>query len=237
MERSFTPPSIVVGVDGSRAALRAALWAVDEAVTRDIPLHLLYAVDQGDAKVDPDTAARNLATAEIAIRHAFTAVEATGKPVKIEVEIAQERPITALVRASRSAAMVCVGALGINHSRPGRTGSTAASLAASAHCAVAIVRVKDSPAAAPTGWIVAGMDESPDNGVVLETAMEEAHLRNAALRVFTCWQSRLSDAHNGAAISEGNRRVRAELDRRLVRWIRRYPGVDRAVRSCARHHN
>ena len=233
MERSFSPPSIVVGLDGSKAALRAALWAVDEAVTRDIPLHLLYAVDQGDAKVDPDTAARDLATAEIAVRHAFTAVETTGKPVKIEVEIAQERPVTALVRASRSAAMVCVGALGISHWRPGRVGSTAASLAASAHCAVAIVRVKDSPAVAPTGWIVAGMDESADNGVVLETAMEEARLRNAPLRVFTCWQSRLSDAHDAAAVSDGNRRVHANLDRRLVRWIRRYPGVD--VQSEAVH--
>ena len=29
--------SIVVGIDGSRAAVDAALWAVDEAVSRDIP--------------------------------------------------------------------------------------------------------------------------------------------------------------------------------------------------------
>jgi len=35
------PPSVVVGIDGSRAAVRAALWAVDAAVSRDIPLRLV----------------------------------------------------------------------------------------------------------------------------------------------------------------------------------------------------
>ena len=35
--RSITT-SVVVGIDGSRPALDAALWAVDEAVSRDIPL-------------------------------------------------------------------------------------------------------------------------------------------------------------------------------------------------------
>ena len=38
-------PSVVVGIDGSRSAVDAALWAVDEAVSRDIPLRLVYAID------------------------------------------------------------------------------------------------------------------------------------------------------------------------------------------------
>ena len=75
-------PSVVVGIDGSRAALDAALWAVDEAVSRDIPLRLVYAIDSTD-KSDTDTqgAARKLATAELAVQYAFTAVESTEKPV------------------------------------------------------------------------------------------------------------------------------------------------------------
>ena len=32
----------IVGIDGSKAALRAALWAVDEAVSRDTPLRLVH---------------------------------------------------------------------------------------------------------------------------------------------------------------------------------------------------
>jgi nucleotide-binding universal stress UspA family protein len=54
-----------------RAALDAALWAVDEAVSRDIPLRLVYAMSD----TDTDGAARKLASAELAVRYASTAVE------------------------------------------------------------------------------------------------------------------------------------------------------------------
>ena len=50
----LSPPSVVVGVDGSRSALDAALWAVDEAVSRDVPLRLVYAVDPDNSSgADP----------------------------------------------------------------------------------------------------------------------------------------------------------------------------------------
>lgn len=48
MNQSHKPPSIVVGIDGSKPAVQAALWAVDEAASRDIPLRLLYAIEPDD---------------------------------------------------------------------------------------------------------------------------------------------------------------------------------------------
>ena len=211
MQELFTPPTVVVGIDGSRAAIRAALWAVDEAVSRDIPLRLLYALDPRETKrADPDDVARKLATAEIAVRYAFTAVEATTKPVKIEVEIAHGQPITTLLRASGSAAMVCLGAIGLRHFQTGRVGSTARAVATSARCPVAIVRWHDGPTSPHTGWIVVEMDACPSNGVALETAFEEARLRRAPLRV----------------LSRGNQPTRADLDSRLARWTRRDADVD-----------
>ena len=90
MNGSHTQPAVVIGVDGSAAALRAALWAVDEAVSRDIPLRLIHALD-GREDLDPDDTARKLATAESAVRRVIAAVEATDKPVKIEVEITEGR--------------------------------------------------------------------------------------------------------------------------------------------------
>jgi nucleotide-binding universal stress UspA family protein len=235
MPELLTPPTVVVGIDGSRAAIRAALWAVDEAVSRDIPLRLLYVLDPKEWEetkhVDPDTAAHKLATAEIAVRYAFTAVEATSKPVKIEVEIAHGRPIDTLVRTSGSAAMVCVGAVGFNHFKPGRVGSTARALAAAVHGPVAIVREHEGPTRPHPGWIIVRVDQSPDNGVVLETAVEEARLRKAPLRLLSCWRSRLSDTGDGRPVADGDHRVRSELDRRLARLTRRYPDVD--IRSVA----
>ena len=37
--------SVVVGIDGSDAAIAAALWAADEAIARDLPLRLIHAAD------------------------------------------------------------------------------------------------------------------------------------------------------------------------------------------------
>ena len=39
-----TPLPIVVGIDGSQAAIQAAEWAVDEAVSREVPLRLVEVI-------------------------------------------------------------------------------------------------------------------------------------------------------------------------------------------------
>ncbi len=228
-------PSVVVGIDGSRTALQAAIWAVEEAVSRDIPLRLVYAIDP-DAATGSDTqaAARDLATAELAVREAFTAVESTDKPVKIEVEILQEPPVRALKEASRWAAMLCVGSLGLKHSSQGRIGSTAAALATSAHCPVAIVH-GHAPSPNKPSWVVAELNESPTSDGTLRRALEEARLRQAPLRVLTTWQSRYTDIHDNRAVTDGNRLAKARLDRRLDQWRTRYPDLD--VEAVAVHGN
>ncbi len=235
MREESAPRSIVVGVDGSKSAVSAALWAVDEALSRQIPLRLVYAVEPGDA-ASPEHAAGELATAEVATRNVALAIEATDKPVKIEVEIDQERPVSALIRASRPAAMVCVGAVGFHHFQPGRVGSTAAALASSAHCPVAIIRGDDGRTTRrEPGWIVVEADNSPHTGILLEAAMEEARLRGAPLRIITCWQSRVSDIRDARGAADTNRRVEAELDRRLTQWTRHYRDLDVqrvAVHGC-----
>jgi nucleotide-binding universal stress UspA family protein len=234
MNESPTPPSIVVGIDGSKAAVHAALWAVDEAVNRDIPLRLLYAIEPDDAEsARPDTAARKLAVAENAVRYAFTAVDAADKPVKIEVQITQEKAITSLIRASASAAMVCIGAVGAHHFHPGRVGSTAAALAVSAHCPVAIIRSHGDRAARHAHWIVVDAHGPADNGALLGMAIEEARLRNSPLRAITCRQTEIRDIGDEGAAGDGDRRILANLDRRLAGWTRRYPDV--RVESAAVH--
>ena len=236
MQQSFRPmPSIVVGIDGSRTAVDAALWAVDEAVSRDIPLRLVYAIDPGTEVADPHDAARELATAELAVRHAFTAVESTEKPVKIEVEILQDKPSRALVEASRNAAMICVGAVGFKHATQGRIGSTAVALANSAHCPVAVIRRHAIPRSMKSGCVLVEVDQSPTSSAVLECGLDEARLRGAPLRVLTTWQSRFTDVYDANAVAEGNRLAQVQLDRRLARWQRSYPDLD--VRSMANHGN
>lgn len=234
MSEPFTPPSIVVGVDGSRGAVRAAVWAIDEALSRDIPLRLVYAIEPHDpGSADAQDAERRLASAELALRYAANTVEATERPVKVEIEIAHGNPTATLIEMSRSAAMLCVGAVGIKHFDHNRIGSTALSLVSSAHCPVAIVRGSEHTASHPPGWVVVEIDESPDSGAVLQCGVEEARLRGAPLRVLGSWQSRYTDVHDTHAVADGNRMVRAQLDRRISSWKHNYPDLD--VRPVAVH--
>jgi nucleotide-binding universal stress UspA family protein len=166
----------------------------------------------------------------LSIRYACTAVESTEKPVKIEMEILQGHPTRALMDASRAAAMLCVGSIGLKHFTEGRVGSTAATLVTSAHCPVAMIRRQSGATPSKPGWVVVEVDESVDSSV-LQLGVEKAQLRGAPLRVITAWRSRFTDIHGVRAASEGNRLERARLDRSLAWWRRRYPDLD--LRSVA----
>jgi nucleotide-binding universal stress UspA family protein len=226
MKGLLTPPSVVVGIDGSRAATRAALWAVDEAVSRDVPVRLLCAIE----RAEQDDMAAKLVAAQSALRHATTAIEATGRLVKIETEISQGPSIRSLLRASASASMVCVGAVGLRHFRPERVGSTAAALAVSARCPVAVIRGDDNRLRRSADEIIVESDGSPDNGALLAAAVKEALLRDATLQAIVC---RGSAPGEQAPKGEGLRRALADLDRRLACWKRRYPRL--RVESVAAH--
>jgi nucleotide-binding universal stress UspA family protein len=222
-------PSVVVGIDGSRSALTAASWAVDEAVARDVPLRLVYAVDE---PADGQSAVVALTAAEAAIRQAVTTVEASGRPVRIEVEIKQGRPSAALLDASRDAAMLCIGAVGTQRASVGSLGSTAGAVVSRAHCPVAVVRGYD-PSRTNAMSIVVEIDMSSDT--VLQRGIDEALLRKAPLVVISVWHPHFTDVHDGQAVAEQNRQVRAELNRRLARTRRRHPDLE--VQPVAVHGN
>lgn len=172
------PHAIVVGIDGSAAARSAAVWAAGEAADRDLPLKLVYVIHPTG---DPDDPPDPLATASRALDDARQAVQdAAG--VYAETESLHGNPLATLIELSHSAAMVAVGSVGVAHTCH-RAGSTAAALAGSAVCPVAVIRSPDIHQR--TGSIVAEVDTSPDNRTVLGWAMAEAKLRHAPLRVVT----------------------------------------------------
>lgn len=210
-----TPAAVVVGIDGSSSAVDAAVWAVEEAVSRETALRLVLALDTEDA-------ARHLAAAESAVQAACARVEATERPVTVEAEIVRDSAVHALRAASRRAQMLCVGSVGLAHGGLTRMGSTAAALAATVHCPLAIIH---SPAA-DSGWVVVdgGDDDAADT--VVQRGVQEALLRRCALRVVTTWPSRYTDIHDVTAVADGNRLARRRLDRRLNHWRARFPGLD-----------
>ncbi|MGH3966624.1 MAG: universal stress protein [Mycobacterium sp.] len=214
-------PAVVVGIDGSRTAVNAAVWAIDEAVGRDIPLRLVYAIDPVHlAATDGDHS--QFACARAALHEARRTVEATGAPVKVETEIVCGKPLATLAGESRSAAMVCVGAIGTEHACRGSS-SVVAALPGLAHCPVAVIR-PPARRAANTG--VGSIIAEADNDVVLHHAFAQARLRGAPLRAVVSWRPEVPDD-----IADGSRWAQAYLNRRLDRWTRLYPDV--AVESVA----
>lgn len=227
MDDFHSAPAVVVGIDGSPAASGAAVWAVDEAASRAIPLKLVYVIYSANLPgtdigygTDQFTAATALSDARRAVE---TAARSAHKPVRIETEVLSGNPLTTLIGLSRSATMVCVGSIGVGCACH-RAGSTAAALAGSAPCPVAVVRRQAVRQRGNNTYVVAEVDPSADNNDVLRWAMTEARLRGAPLRVIGAWRPQ-SDARGTADA------VRAQLDRRVASWARRYPDV--AVESVA----
>lgn len=207
-------PPVVVGIDGSQAAIQAAVWAIDEAVSREVPLRLVHVIpDQAEPAplASVDNARMELEYGETALRMAAGAVAKEEKPVKVETAILQGDPAPTLVAESRDADMVCVGSVGIGHFARALVGSTAAELAEAAYCPVAIIRVQPSQLKPDSPLIVVAVNDSSGNDHVVEQAMEEAQLRNAPVLALGVWREDLGDMPYD------------ELDRRVQHWARRYP--------------
>jgi len=217
MRESNTPhPAVVVGIDGSQAAIRAAEWAVDEAASREIPLRLLHVIPD-NVEPAPFAAVGNVPMeveyGETALRIASAAVEATGKPVKVETELVRGDPAKTLISESHSAAMICIGSVGIGRFARALLGSTATELAEAAHCPVAILRTRQSRPKPGSPLIVAAVSDAPDGKQVVELAIHEAQIRHAPVLAVGVLRADTGDIPND------------ELDRRVEDWGRRHPGV------------
>lgn len=203
------PGPVIVGVDGSQAAIRAAQWAIDEAISRRVPLRLIAVTKSTHPSADDYY--RDVHFAEASLRAAQAAVEAIGRPVKIETEMLEGPPGAVLVEESRDADMVCLGSVGIGRYARALLGSTATDLAEKARCPVAVVRTQQHQPPPEINWIVVAINDERDHEVVVEHAMAEAKLRRAPVLA-------LGQGHLGEVPRDG-------LDRQVQKWRRRYPDV------------
>jgi nucleotide-binding universal stress UspA family protein len=223
MRDSKTPkPSVVVGIDGSQAAIRAAEWAVDEAVSREVPLRLVEVIPE---QVEPAPFASvgnvqmEVEYAGTALRIASAAVTASGQPVKVETAILRGDPATALIAESRDAEMVCVGSTGIGRFARALLGSIVAELAEAASCPVAIIRTHQRRPKPGSSLIVVAVNDSRGNDDVVEQAIREAQLRHAPVLALGVWRQDLGEMPSD------------KLDRQVHFWERRYPSVQFHARA------
>lgn len=180
---------IVVGIDGSAAALNAALWAATEAKNGLTTMRLVSAVPEsittGDRTHDVRRACR-------ALEQASGAVSDLVPSLIVRTAIRHGPAEHVLLTESRGAAMLCVGA---DDRRPG-VGRLATILADKADCTVAIVR---DAAVASDGVVAVVVDDAPGNDEIVHRAMREGRMRRAVVRQIDCrqdsWLRRFPDVH------------------------------------------
>jgi hypothetical protein len=142
--------------------------------------------------------------AEESLRAAQAAVDAVGKPVKVETAIVDGPPGAALVAESSDADMICVGSVGIGQYARSILGSTATELAEKAHCPVAVIRPQEDQPRHAVNWVVVAINDKHDNEAVVECALAEAKLRQAPVLIIG---------------------KRDRLDRDVEQWKQRHPDV------------
>ncbi len=203
---------IVVGIDGSDAAINAARWAVAEAVSRNIPLRLIHAIPERRAGAAGDDSL-DLQYAQTSLRAADAALQAMGQPVKIECDVARGSSESALINESRGAAMVCVGSVGTGWVARKVLGSTAATVAQKALCPVAVIRSGRDATLPDGGYVAVAVEESAANDAVLEHGFREARLREAPILAMGVWRWGLGEIPYH------------QLDHRLRPWVSQHPEV------------
>lgn len=221
MSESFSTRPVVVGIDGSHGAIRAARWAVGEVAGTDTLLRLLYCPEVG---IGPNRQACHEFSdaAEQAIHATQAAVEALSPSVKIEVDVVEGLALPALIDAAQSAQLLCIG-----NAEPGNTyssgfGSTAMTLMERASCPVAVVR-NDFP---DNRSIIALIDGSANDEAVLDWGFAEADRRGAPLMLLTAYRTEFDLLQKDNVLRDHDERMEKVLEGYVASRAPQYPGVE-----------
>jgi nucleotide-binding universal stress UspA family protein len=214
MQNPMSTPSVVVAIDGSKAAIGAAEWAAKEALHRALPLRLVHVIHTADQTIGAGgVPSIENEYADDCLRAACAAVRATGVYVELDTAVLRGEVGSALIDESKGAVLICLGSTGIGRVAAALLGSTAASVAEQAHCPVAIIRRNHDRALPEAGFIAVILDGRHGGETTMRWAMEEAHLRKAPVLALgiSPWPPFDIDYDR--------------FNQQLDHWLQRYPDV------------
>ncbi|APA98388.1 universal stress protein [Nocardia seriolae] len=224
---------VVVGIDGSRAAARAAEWAAAEALSRDLPLRLVQVVPDLDKPafrpggVKYRAASETLARTRRSITEALPRTGAAPQPggpqqpeeprrLEIDVAVLRGRPDQLLLELSESAELMVLGRPDTGFLSQMVLGDTALAVTRDAHCPIALV----PPTRVEHGAVLAVADTAGPARAALATAARAARTRGGEVTVARVWHGRSWQEHpdwtpESAVVS----------DAELVHCVRQFPDV------------
>ena len=235
LEMSETLSPVVVGVDGTETAIRAARWAAAVADKYAASLHIVYAnpvLAHLSAAVSAAIPAAELAelrslcepilqAAEHAVRADFTALPVT----TTRVSNSFKAPLT---EVSRHARLVVLGSDDVLLGTAMLVGSTTLRLAPHSPCPVVAWR---GDLIAPTQQgIVLGVDDAHNSGAAIAAAFEFAERISVGITAIRAWSTQrpAGDVTIPLLIDwdKVENDYRLQLCDALSPWIKLYPNVD-----------
>ncbi|MFD5891734.1 universal stress protein [Streptomyces sp. NPDC060334] len=189
MDSTFRTPdtsSVVVGLDGSDAARSAALWAAEEAVHRNRPLHLVYGADTDGRALfmSVETIERVRVNGRKLLDDIAKAVSDGHPGLRVTTEFSRANAVISLHRAGALHGTVVVGSRGLGGFNALMLGSVGLDVAASAMTPVIIVRGTD--VTEETGTVLVAVRDEHDL-LYARYAAREAELRKGRLRLLHVW--------------------------------------------------
>ncbi|MEV5691858.1 universal stress protein [Micromonospora globbae] len=227
-----TGAPVVVGVDGSAAALDAVRVAAREADHRRRPLRIVHAftwpfigATVGAAPFAPPIDGLR-EQAETFVTEAVAEAGKVSPEVAVAATVVDGAAVPALLAESRDAALVVLGHRGLGGLAGLLIGSVTVQVSARAQCPVLVVR--GEPRA--DGPVVVGVDGSDLSTEAVGFAFEEAAHRGTSLVAVHAWLDPVAVLPGDvlpvtadlAALAEDEERVLAES---VAGWAERYPDV------------
>ncbi|MFC9555287.1 universal stress protein [Rhodococcus sp. NPDC056960] len=228
--------AIVVGVDGSERAMRAAVWAAAVAERKSVPLRLAHVLPspgyhyseaallfQNEFAQEVEKSAHEiLDRAEQHVKSAYPAVTVSGS-----THPGPAGP--ALAELSSHAEMVVVGSTGVGALEALVTGSTVMQVVNRAHCPVTVFRSEARSPIPDHRPVVVGVDGSELSSLAIATAVEFATFFELPLLAVHGWGAgEYSGRHtaltmvNWAVVEEEQTVLMAE---NLAGWREKYPDL------------
>lgn len=188
MNTSAEQPAVVVGVDGSEAALGAARWAAEYAARHALALTLLHVVPRLDlhfaaaelpAGREPGSAGDKLLAAATAV------VRSTHPDLVIRTQVVRGAVAATLAEISQGARLLVVGEGAAGHRA---LGGHVVGAVHRAPCPVVVWRPSVAKRTGKPVPIVVGVDESDASNRALEEAFDIACAAHAPLTVVHMWE-------------------------------------------------
>jgi nucleotide-binding universal stress UspA family protein len=217
--------AVVVGVDGSGAALRAVRWAVREARRRGAALRIVHVAPYA---LGSAIGARR-ADAILTLAHTVATQTVPGVPTSTE-RLAEHMP-QALVDATETAQLLVVGMGGGSRFDDLLLHSAALDVCTTATCPVAVIRGRSGPESDDRPAVL-GIEDVGTDAAAVTVAFADAHRHGTGLTV-------LHAVHGDGPVRGIGGRVEREVADALGPWRSSHPDVPvdlRMVSGAAAGH-